>query len=248
MPTSAKRMNWLRNNLETPHMKNPPEAIGTPGFLREEAGFRYSIAHQDFSDAIVDVLSLAFARESMCAALGLSAPQLRPLVASFVPECTTNGLSVIATPVDEPSMLAGVFICRDFKSPLPDGLLDDVPQFGPIACALGTVDEEYESTIPPLTLGEAVDLWMVGVAPGDKFTNRGIATNLFRLCTDIACERGFRRCVTECTGHYSQAAARKAGLKERTHLAYRDFRFEERAIFAGIRPPHTGIILFDKEF
>jgi hypothetical protein len=161
-------MNWLRNNVETPHMKNPTEAIGT-GFLYEEAGFRYSIAHQDFSDAIVEVLSLAFAREPVCAALGLSAAQLRPLVVSFVPECTTNGLSIIATPLDEHSTLAGVFICRDFKSPLPDGLLDDVPQFGPIAHALGTVDEAYESRIAPLTLGEAVDLWMVGV--GDQFQN-----------------------------------------------------------------------------
>jgi ribosomal protein S18 acetylase RimI-like enzyme len=122
-------------------------------------------------------------------------------------------LSVIATPMGAPSTLAGVFICRDFKSPLPDGVLDDVPQFGSIADALGTVDEAYESTIPPLALGEAVDLWMVGVAPSDQFTNRGIATNLFRLCTDVARERGFRRCVSECTGHYSQAAARKAGLK-----------------------------------
>jgi len=226
-------------------MKNPPEAIGTPGFLHEEAGFRYSIAHQDFNDRIVNVLSLAFAREPMSAAVGLSAPQLRPLVARFVPECTTNDLSVIATPVDEPSTLAGIFICRDFKSPLPDGVLDDVPQFRPIADALRTVDEAYESRIPRLALGDAVDLWMVGVAPGDQFTNRGIATNLFRL---VARERGFRRCVTECTGHYSQAAARKAGLKERARLAYRDFRFEGRAIFAGIQPPHTGIILFEKEF
>ena len=228
-------------------MKNPAEAIGTPSFLHEEAGFRYSIAHQDFSDAIVDALSLAFAREPMCAAVGLSAPQIRPWVASFVPECTTNGLSVIATPLDEPSTLAGVFICRDFKSPLPDGVLDDVPQFVPIADALRTVDEAYESTIPPLALGEAVDLWMVGVAR-DQFTNRGIATNLFRLCTDVARERGFRRCVTECTGHHSQAAARKAGLKERARLAYRDYHFEGRATFAGIQPPDTAIILFDKEF
>jgi hypothetical protein len=73
-------------------------------------------------------------------------------VACFVPECTTNGLSVIATPLDEPSTLAGIFICRDFKSPLPDGVLDDVPQFGPIAGALQTVDEAYESTIPPLAV------------------------------------------------------------------------------------------------
>jgi ribosomal protein S18 acetylase RimI-like enzyme len=164
-----------------------------------------------------------------------------------MPGCMTNGLSVIATSMDEPSMLAGVSICRDFKSPLPD-VLDDVPQFGPIADALRTVDEAYESTIPPLALGEAVDLWMVGVAPGDQFTNRGIATNLFGLCTDVARERGFRRCVAECTGRYSQAAARKAGLKECARLAYRDFRFEGRATFAGIQPPHSGIILFEKEF
>jgi hypothetical protein len=110
------------------------------------------------------------------------------------------------------------------------------------------VDEAYESTILPLALGEAVDLWMVGVAPGDQFTKRGIATNLFRLCTDVARERGFARCVTECTGYYSQSEARTAGLKERARLAYRDFRFEGRATFAGIQPPHTGIVLFDKEF
>jgi ribosomal protein S18 acetylase RimI-like enzyme len=229
-------------------MKNAPEASGTASFLHEEASFRYSIAHQDFSDEIVDVLSLAFARESMCAAVGLSPAQLRPLVARFLPECTTNGLSVIATPVDDPSTLAGVFICRDFKSPLPDGVLDDVPQLGPIVDALRTVDEAYESTILPLALGEAVDLWMVGVAPGDQFTKRGIATNLFRLCADVARERGFTRCVSECTGYYSQSAARTAGLKERARLAYRDFRFEGRATFAGIQPPHTGIVLFDKEF
>jgi hypothetical protein len=77
-------------------MNNSPEAIGTRSFLHEEAGFRYSIAHQDFSDAIVDVLSLAFAREPMSAALGLSATQLRPLVACFVPECTTNGHSFLS--------------------------------------------------------------------------------------------------------------------------------------------------------
>ena len=229
-------------------MKNPPEPIGMDGVLHEEAGFRYSIAHEDFSDAIVNVLSLAFAREPMSVAVGLSAEQLRPLVARFAPECTSNGLSVIATPVDEPSTLAGVFICRDFKSPLPDGLLDDVPQFRPIADALRTVDESYESRIPRLALGDAADLWMVGVAPGDRFTNRGIATNLFRLSANLARERGFGRCVTECTGHYSQAAARKAGLQERARLAYRDFRFEGQPIFAGIQPPHTGIVVLEKEF
>jgi hypothetical protein len=60
--------------------------------------------------------------------------------------------------------------------------------------------------------------------------------------------RGFKRCVTECTGHYSQTAARRSGFQKRARLAYRDFRFEGRAVFAEIEPPHTHAILFEREF
>jgi hypothetical protein len=31
-------------------------------------------------------------------------------------------------------------------------------------------------------------------------------------------------------------------------LAYRDFRFEGRAVFAEIKPPPTDVILFEREF
>ena len=45
-----------------------------------------------------------------------------------------------------------------------------------------------------------------------------------------------------------QTAARKAGFMECERLAYRDFRFHGRAVFAGIEPPHTDVILFEREF
>jgi hypothetical protein len=86
----------------------------------------------------------------MCAALGFPARTLKPLIASFLPECTTNGLSVIAAPVDHPDTLAGVFICRDLKSPLPEGIPEDFPWFLPVAEALVTVDEAYEAKRPGL--------------------------------------------------------------------------------------------------
>lgn len=129
--------------------------------LHEEGGFRYAIANEEFSDAIVRVASESFSREPMSTELGLSARDLAPFVARFVPECTTNGLSVIAVPVDEPDTLAGVFICRDFKSPLPEGVLEEFSFFEPIGEALMTVDQEYEAKRPTLTLGEAVDLRFV---------------------------------------------------------------------------------------
>ncbi len=183
----------------------------------------------------------------MSAALGLSPRDLEPSAAGFMPECTTNGLSVIAVAVDDPNTLAGVFINRDFKSPMPDSIPGD-PRFRPIGAALMTVDELYEAKRPGLRLGDAVDLWMVGVPPGSRFAKRGIASTLFRVSAELARNRGFKRCVTECTGQYSQTAARKNGFEERARLAYRDFRFEGRPVFAAIEPPHTHVILFEREF
>ncbi len=216
--------------------------------LHEDGGFRYAVATEEFGDAIVTVLSESFSREPMAAALGLSARDLEPLVARFMPECTTNGLSVIAVPVDHPDTIAGVFISRDFKSPIPEGILEEFPWFSPIAEALTMVDEAYEAKRPGLTLGDAVDLWMVGVQSGSRFAKRGIASTLFRVTADLGHVRGFKRCVTECTGDYSQTAARKNGFHERARLSYRDFRSEGRAVFAGIEPPQPHVILFEREF
>ena len=165
-----------------------------------------------------------------------------------MPECTTNGLSVIATPDDEPGTLAGVFISRDFKSPLPPGIPEEFPWFFPIGEALTTVDDAYEAKRGELEIGEAVDLWMVGVQAGGGFAGRGIANTLFRVASDLVRDHGFNRCVTECTGHFSQQAARKSGFQEVTRLAYQDFRFQGQAVFSGIEAPHTHIVLFEKEF
>jgi hypothetical protein len=131
---------------------------------------------------------------------------------------------------------------------MPEGLPDESPSFIPIGEALMTVDDVYEAKRPGLTLGDAVDLWMVGVLPDSRFARKGIASTLFRLSADLALYRGFKRCVTECTGQYSQAAAVRNGFHERARLAYRDFRFEGRAVFAEIEPPHTHVILFEREF
>jgi hypothetical protein len=48
--------------------------------LAEEGGFRYEAATKDFANAIVTILSESFSREPMCAAVGLSARDLMPVV------------------------------------------------------------------------------------------------------------------------------------------------------------------------
>jgi len=235
--------------LARPEHSTRPERVTTTfesRVLRRRDGLVYSIATPAQRDQIVRILSESFRREPMSSALGASASDLAPLTELFMPECTTNGLSVVAVPEDDPQTVAGVFISRDFKSPLPDGVPDRFPWFLPIAEALGSVDAAYEAQRPELALGDAVDLWMVGVA-APKFVGRGIANTLFELCTDLARERGFGRCVTECTGHYSQSAARRAGFAEVARLAYRDFRFEGRPVFADVPSPHTHLVLYEKK-
>jgi hypothetical protein len=129
-----------------------------PRVLVTENSYQYRVLSPEFSDRIVSILSEGFAREPMGAALDLSPEYLAPLFARFIPECTANGLSVMATPIEEPETVAGVFLCRDFKSPFPEGILQDFPRFAPIAGALGTVDEAYESQRPGIAIGDAVDL------------------------------------------------------------------------------------------
>ena len=116
-----------------------PEVLSP--LLLEAQGIRYAIANETFGGVIIDLLSECFSREPMSAALGLSARDLAPLVARFVPESTTNGLSVIAMPADHSGILAGAFICRDFKSPPPAGVPGAFPWFSPIAELRMTIDD-----------------------------------------------------------------------------------------------------------
>jgi hypothetical protein len=114
---------------------------------------------------------------------------------------------------DHPETLAGAFICRDFKSPLPVGVPGDFPWFRPIAEALMKIDDAYEAKHPGLVPGEALDLWMVGVPPSGQFAKKGITSTLFRLCAEVGRNRDFKRCVTECNRYYSQTASRRAGFQ-----------------------------------
>jgi hypothetical protein len=197
---------------------------------------------------MVRLLAACFAQESMSRALGLTAQEWSDAIGRLIPDCTTNGLSVIAISEEAPEQLAGVFINRDFKAPPPAGIPEDFPRLGPIFHAIGIVDEEYEAQVPGLQPGEAVDLLMVGVEPGGRFARRGIAHNLFRVSAELVRERGFQRCITECTGSFSQRAAVAAGFVEKARVMYKDLVFEGRPVFASIPEPHVKLVLHERVF
>jgi GNAT superfamily N-acetyltransferase len=249
-----RRFATARSSFERPgrgwqktvqHIKVATVSKTTPAVLHAENGIQYSVTTPAHRAAVVRLLGESFRREPMSAALQLTAAQLGSLAESFMPECVSNGLSVVAIPDDEPGTIAGTLICRDFKGPLPEGVPDAFPWFLPIAEALMTVDREYERQRPGLAAGEALDLWMAGV-DSDRFARQGIARRLIELATRLARERGFTRCVAECTGHDSQTAIQQVGYTEAARLPYRDFRFENQPVFSTIVPPHTHLILYEK--
>jgi hypothetical protein len=218
----------------------------TSDVLHEEDGILYVVAAQRHHPSIVRLLSESFCREPMSTVLNASPGDLAPIVERFMPECLGNRLSVAAIPVDAPDTIAGVLISRDFKLPMPEGVPDAFEWFLPIGQALITVDQEYERKRPDLKIGEALDLWMLGVDSA-RFGQRGIGTRLIQLSSDLARTQRFVRCVAECTGHYSQAAAQRSGFQEAARLAYADFMYEGRPVFAQVPSPHTHLVLYEKE-
>lgn len=207
-------------------------------------GLTYHIATEEHGEDIGRLLAARFTHEPMNQAVGLTAAELYEFASRFIPECTGNSLSVIAVSERFPDELAGVVINRDFKAPLPPGVPDDFPRFAPVIAALVSVDEQYEAQMTDLKPGQVVDLWMAGV--DDRFARRGVARNLFRLSAKVAQDQTFRRCVAECTGHFSQRAALDAGFQERARVNYHDFRFEGRAVFASIPEPHVNVGLYER--
>ena len=213
--------------------------------LRRKDGIHYRIATPDDVAAMRTIIVNSFVEEPMAKAAGMSRSDLFTIVDRFLPGCTESGHSVVAAPDDDPGHIGGVLMNRDYQAPLPAGILDDVPRFSPVAAALQAVDERYEATRPALESGEALDLWMLGVVPGSPFARRGIAHGLILAGRDAAHQNGFRRCVAECTGRYSQRAAIKAGFVEGARVDYATFQFEGRRIFANIPAPHKFLILYE---
>ena len=221
--------------------------MAAPVVLDRDNGIRYQIADTAWSLPVTDRLGKSFANEPMTSTLGVSAQEFAGLAERFIPECLSNQLSVVAVADDGSEQVAGVLICRDFKAPMPAGIPGEFPWFLPIAEALVKVDSAYEVARPNLRLGEVIDLWMLAVDT-ERFGKRGIGSRLLNLATAVARESGAARCVAECTGAFSQAAARRAGFAEMARLSYRDFMYDGRNVFAGVPAPHTHLIFYEREF
>ena len=95
------------------------------------------------------------------------------------------------------------------------------------------------------TPSRGVVLHMFMLAVSERAAGKGMGGRLVRVCMENALGKGYRIAVAECTGKTSQHVFRKLGFVERAMIAYADYEFEGRRVFAGIAD-HGGAILMEK--
>jgi ribosomal protein S18 acetylase RimI-like enzyme len=128
----------------------------------------------------------------------------------------------------------------DFGTPPP--ALDGLPEsFAPVDALLDSLDDDYRRT-RTIVEGSHAHFNMLAVAPASS--GRGIAQRIVELSLAHAAGRGFRFAFTEATGRASQHIFRKLGFQERHTVAYEDFRFDGRPVFASIDST-VGIVLME---
>jgi GNAT superfamily N-acetyltransferase len=133
-----------------------------------------------------------------------------------------------------------VILTDDFASPPALNTGQISPKLLPILSMLETLDEQFRrgKTIAP---GECLHLFMLGV--DGQFAGHGIAGGLVQACLHNGRRKGYRMAATEATGTISQHVFRKNGFADCFSVKYREFLYENKAVFASIREHERAILM-----
>ena len=200
----------------------------------------YTVAGSSDADDVACLLAAVFSElDPPAVAMGLSCGEMKQFLQLVAPRVILDGLTVVARSADD-GRLAGVFLTDDFASPpeLDQGQINS--KLLPIFSLLEMLDEQFRrgKTIAP---GEYLHLFMLGVDA--QFARRVIAQGLVQACIDNGRRKGYRVALTEATGKVSQHIFRKNGFADRFSVAYRDFAYENKTVFASIREHDKAILM-----
>ena len=209
--------------------------------LDEFDGVRYGLLEQEDVAEMARVIGEVFSRsDPLGVAIGMTAEDIEAFVLVFGAKAVAEGLTVIARV--RSGALVGAMFSDDFGTPPPD--LDDLPvSFAPVGALLERLDEDYRRT-RSIVEGSHAHFNMLAVVPA--LSGRGIAQRLVKLGMENAARRGYRFALTEANGPLSQHIFRKLGFQERHMVSYKDFRFDDRPVFAAIESTR-GIMLMEAD-
>jgi ribosomal protein S18 acetylase RimI-like enzyme len=209
--------------------------------LDEFDGIRYGLlAHEDVAE-MARVIGQVFSRsDPLGVAIGMKAEDIEAFVLVFGTKAVAEGLTVVARA--RSGALVGAMFSDDFGTPPPD--LDALPvSFAPVGALLERLDEEYRRT-RSIGEGSHAHFNMLAIVP--ELSGRCIAQKLVELGMENAARRGYGFAVTEANGPISQHIFRKLGFQQRHLVSYKDFRFNDRPVFAAIESTR-GIMLMEAD-
>lgn len=199
----------------------------------------YEVARPSDADDVVCLLAEVFSRsEPPAVAMGLSCGEMKQFLELVVPRVIPDRLTVVAR--EGSGKLAGAFLTDDFASPpeLNPGQIN--AKLLPIFSMLEILDEQFRRG-KTIAKGEYLHLFMLAVDA--QFAGRGIAQRLVQATIDNGRRKGYQVVLTEATGKVSQHIFRKNGFADRFSVAYRDFVYENKKVFASIREHDEAILM-----
>lgn len=208
----------------------------------EDSALTYDLLRASEVESMVNLLATVFsAAEPPAVAMGLSHEELAAFVSTLALRAVDDGLTVVARD-QSACKLVGVVLTDDFALPPVVDLRLISNRFLPIFAMLDALDAQYRHG-KAIVRGECLHLFMLAVDAG--YTGQGIAQRLVEGCIENGREKVYRYAVTEATGVISQRVFGKLGFEERYRVSYRNYMYEEEAVFSSI-VDHAGAALMER--
>ncbi len=218
-------------------------ALDRPTIRRQQIQLvKYDVANASDADEIINLLASVFSQsEPPAVAMGLSFADMKQFLQLVVPSVIPDGVTIISRSTSR-GELAGALLTDDFASPLDLDMSRISHRFSPILSMLERLDEQFRKG-KTVSAGNYLHLFMLAV--NAQFAGQGIAQELVKTCIDNGSRKGYRTALTEATGKISQHVFRKTGFADRFSVFYRDFLYENKAVFGSIKE-HEKAILMDR--
>jgi hypothetical protein len=209
----------------------------------EHLGVRYGLVEASDLDEVATFLGIVFAaNDPLALALGVTPGEFEDLARCFSSGAGDDGLTIVARRAYT-GELVGALVAADGSSDLPSGIERLSPKFAPVFDLLGGLDAEYHQGTSPAPPGTWLHLLLLGVP--EPFGGREVGAQLLACCLENSTRKGFRVASAEATHSASQHILRKQGFVDRVRRSYQEYRFQGKAVFAGIEG-HAGPILMDR--
>ena len=194
------------------------------------------------TEEVLELLARSFcAHDPLEVILEITEAEFTEMTRLDLPQIFQDKLSLVVRH-EETNELIGVTTSLDAMTPFTDSSGKISPKFAPVAAIVNQLHDPYLERIPKVR-GHTAYYYMGAVRP--DWQGRGIAQTMFKATEELIASKHYKRIFGIATNRGSYAAIHKNGFKAVATVAYRDFAFGGKKVFAPIQK-HLGVTLVEK--